>query len=172
MTLQLYLFFLYNNIYMDINSNINIIDNSINTNVVEIVSPKEIKGYDSFDIYGKNKYNPEIVVFGKVEIFFENKSNKIIKLHTIFFPSEYAKKWLKNNKERLGSRAHGQKEIHKYKKYSLFKIKSVESNFDKAIKENITKDEIVENINIHMKEITQKLNTRTRHEYEFTPNKL
>jgi hypothetical protein len=30
----------------------------------------------------------------------------------------------------------------------------------------------ISNVNIHMKEITQKLNTRTRHEYKFTPNKL
>ena len=157
-----------------------------------IVIPKEIQVYDSFNIYGKNKYNPtkkvlakkvtkkvaktttpENVIFGKVEIFFENKSNKLIKLHTIFIPSEYAKVWLKNNIERLGARAKGQKEIHKYKKYSLFnKIKDIESNFDNIIKANITKNEIVENVNFHMKEIIQKLNTRTRHEYKFTPNKI
>lgn len=158
-----------------------------------IVIPKEIQVYDSFNIYGKNKYvptkkvlakkvtnklvkattTPENIIFGKVEIFFENKSNKIIKLHTIFIPSEYAKMWLKNNIERLGKRAKGQKEIHKYKKYSLFnKIKDINSNFDKIIKANITKNEIVENVNFHMKEIIQKLNTRTRHEYKFTPNNI
>ena len=158
-----------------------------------IVNPKEIQVYDSFNIYGKNKYvptkkvlakkvtkklvkattTPENVIFGKIEIFFENKSNKIIKLHTIFIPSEYAKMWLKNNIERLGKRAKGQKEIHKYKKYSLFnKIKDINSNFDNIIKENITKDEIIKNVNFHMKEIIQKLNTRTRHEYKFTPNNI
>ena len=46
------------------------------------------------------------------------------------------------------------------------------SNFDKIIKANITKDEIVENVNFHMKKIIQKLNTRTRHEYKFTPNNI
>ncbi len=158
-----------------------------------IVNPKEIQVYDSFNIYGKNKYiptkkvlakkvavtkvtkatTPENVIFGKIEIFFENKSNKIIKLHIIFIPTEYAKRWLKNNIERLGKRAEGQKEIHKYKKYSLFnKIKDIDSNFDKIIKANITKNEIVENVNFHMKEIIQKLNTRTRHEYKFTPNNI
>ena len=157
-------------------------------NNTTIVNPKEIQVYDSFNIYGKNKYTlpkkvlakkvakaiiPENVIFGKIEIFFENKSNKIIKLHIIFIPTEYAKRWLNNNKERLGKRAEGQKEIHKYKKYSLFnKIKDINSNFDKIIKANITKDEIVENVNFHMKEIIQKLNTRTRHEYKFTPNNI
>ena len=157
-------------------------------NNTTIVNPKEIQVYDSFNIYGKNKYTlpkkvlakkvakaiiPENVIFGKIEIFFENKSNKIIKLHTIFIPSEYAKRWLKNNIERLGKRAKGQKEIHKYKKYSLFnKIKNIDSNFDNIIKENITKDEIIKNVNFHMKEIIQKLNTRTRHEYKFTPNNI
>jgi hypothetical protein len=129
----------------------------------------EKKYYDSFEIYGTNQN--ENTCFGKVEIFFENKTHHI-KLHTIFIPSDYAKKWLNNNKERLGSRAHGQKEIHKYKKYSLFQIKVKDSDFDKAIKTYINKDELIQNINIHMKEITQKLNTRTRHEYKFTPNKL
>ena len=149
--------------------NITNIENPIIT--TKVVKPKEIKNYDSFDIYGKNKNNTENVVFGKVDIFFENKKT-YIKLHTIFTPSEYAKKWLKNNKERLGSRAHGQKEIHKYKKYSLFKINNKESNFEKVVETNVNKDELIENINIHMKEIIQKLNTRTRHEYKFTPNKL
>lgn len=149
--------------------NITNIENPIIT--TKVVKPKEIKNYDSFDIYGKNKNNTENVVFGKVDIFFENKKT-YIKLHTIFTPSEYAKKWLKDNKERLGSRAHGQKEIHKYKKYSLFKINSKESNFEKVIETNVNNDELISNVNIHMKEINQKLNTRTRHEYKFTPNKL
>jgi hypothetical protein len=157
-----------------VNPNINIVNPNINNvleNVVEIKKIFEKKDYTSFDIYGNNKYNSENIIFGKVEIFFENKISKI-KLHTIFVPSEYAKKWLKNNKERLGSKAHGQKEIHKYKKYSLFKIKIIKSKFDKVVEENINNDELIENINIHMKEIIQKLNTRTRHEYKFTPNKL
>jgi hypothetical protein len=147
------------------------IENPISTSVVKVVKPKEIKNYNSFDIYGKNKNNTENVVFGKTDIFFENKKT-YIKLHTIFTPSEYAKKWLKNNKERLGSRAHGQKEIHKYKKYSLFKINNKESNFEKVVETNVSNDELISNVNIHMKEINQKLNTRTRHEYKFTPNKL
>ena len=79
---------------------------------------------------------------------------------------------MQNNKERLGSKAHGQKEIHKYKKYSLFEINSSESNLDDEIKSYINKDELVKNINVHMKEIIQKLNTRTRHEYKFTPDKF
>jgi hypothetical protein len=143
----------------------------VNNPTIKTIDSKEITNYDSFDIYGKNKYSSENVVFGTVEIFFENKKT-YIKLHTIFIPSEYAKKWLKNNKERLGSKAHGQKEIHKYKKYSLFKINNKESNFEKVVETNVNNDELIENINIHMKEINQKLNTRTRHEYKFTPNKL
>ena len=154
---------------MEIN---NTTKNPIDTSdIFKVLKPKEIKNYESFDIYGKNKHNSENVVFGKVEIFFEKKSHHI-KLHTIFSPSEYAKKWLKNNKERLGSKAHGQKEIHKYKKYSLFNITVKDSDFDKLIEESFTKEELIENINIHMKEINQKLNTRTRHEYTFTPNKF
>jgi hypothetical protein len=127
------------------------------------------KYYDSFEVYGNNK--TENISFGKVEIFFNNTNNHI-KLNTIFIPSDYAKKWLQNNKERLGSKAHGQKEIHKYKKYSLFEINKSESNLDDEIKSYINKDELIKNINIHMKEIIQKLNTRTRHEYKFTPDKF
>ena len=149
----------------------NPLENPVSTNIIEIKPIFERKDYRSFDIYGKNKNKPENVIFGKIEIFFENRITKI-KLHTIFFPSEYAKKWLRNNKERLGSEAHGQKDIHKYKKYSLFKIDVKEYNFDKVVETNVNKDEMINNVNIHMKEIIQKLNTRTRHEYIFTPNKL
>jgi hypothetical protein len=138
-------------------------------NPTTVINPTEKKNYISFDIYGKK--STENVIFGKIEIYFENKITSI-KLHTVFFPSDYAKKWFKNNKERLGSQAHGLKAIHKYQKQTIFNIKPIESNFDNVIKENINKDELITNINIHIKKIIQKLTSRTRHEYKFTPNKF
>ena len=129
----------------------------------------EKKIYNSFELYGKN--STENVVFGKVEMFFEDKKH-YIKLQTVFFPSEYAKNWFKNNKERLGSQAHGLKAIHKYQRQSLFKINETDSNFDNSINKNINNEELITNINIHIKEIIQKLTSRTRHEYKFTPNKF
>ena len=82
------------------------------------------------------------------------------------------KNWFKNNKERLGDKAHGLKAIHKYQRQSLFKINETDSNFDNSINKNINNEELITNINIHIKEIIQKLNSRTRHEYKFTPNKF
>jgi hypothetical protein len=136
---------------------------------MELINPTDKKNYISFDIYGKK--STENVIFGKIEIYFENKITSI-KLHTVFFPSDYAKKWFKNNKERLGSQAHGLKAIHKYQKQTIFQINETDSNFDNAIKQNINKDELITNINIHIKKIIQKLNSRTRHEYKFTLNKF
>ena len=136
---------------------------------MELINPTDKKNYISFDIYGKK--STENVIFGKIEIYFENKITSI-KLHTVFFPSDYAKKWFKNNKERLGSQAHGLKAIHKYQKQTIFQINETDSNFDNAIKQNINKDELITNINIHIKKIIQKLTSRTRHEYKFTLNKF
>jgi hypothetical protein len=113
--------------------------------------------YDSFDIFGKKLV--EFVNFGKIEIYFEQEINKI-KINTIFYPTIYAKQWLKNNKERLGDNAHGLKPIHKYKRQSYFKVSQIST-----IKQN----EIVDNIKKHIKSIIQKLNSRTRKEYSFVP---
>ena len=132
-------------------------------NIVKV----EYKIYDSFDIFGKKSV--EFVNFGKIEIFFEQEINKI-KINTVFYPTIYAKQWLKNNKERLGIRAHGQKPIHKYKKYSIIKLSNPNLELDnKSIESIITKNQLFDNIKIHIKEIFQKLNTRTRKEYIFTP---
>jgi hypothetical protein len=138
-------------------------------NTIDLINTIERKIYNSFDLYGKK--STENVVFGKVEIFFEDKKH-YIKLQTVFFPSEYAKKWFKNNKERLGDQARGLKAIHKYQRQTLFKINEPNSNFDNVINKNINTDELITNINIHMKEIIQKLTSRTRHEYKFNPNKF
>jgi hypothetical protein len=116
-----------------------------------IVKP-EYKIYDSFDIFGKNAV--EFINFGKIEIYIEQEINKT-KLNTIFYPTIYAKQWFKNNKERLGDKSRGLKPIHKYIKQSLFKISKIQQI------------EIVDNIKIHIKEIIQKLNSRTRKEYSF-----
>jgi hypothetical protein len=146
------------------------------TNTIDLINPTttvnnhiEKKKYVLFDIYGKK--SSENVIFGKIETYFENKITSI-KLHTVFYPSDYAKKWFKNNKERLGVDAHGLKAIHKYQKQTIINLKPIESNFDNAIKQNINKDELITNINIHIKKIIQKLTSRTRHEYKFTLNKF
>ena len=132
-------------------------------NIVKV----EHKIYDSFDIFGKNSV--EFVNFGKIEIYFEQEINKI-KINTIFYPTIYANKWFKNNKQRLGIRAHGLKPIHKYKKQSSFNLSNINIQLDKnSIESIIPKNRLFDNIKIHIKEIIQKLNSRTRKEYIFTP---
>jgi hypothetical protein len=122
--------------------------------------------YDSFDIFGKNSV--EFVNFGKIEIYFEQEINKI-KINTIFYPTIYAKQWFKNNKYRFTIRAHGQKPIHKYKRFSIIKLSNINLELDnKSIESIITKNQLFDNIKIHIKEIIQKLNIRTRKEYVFT----
>lgn len=115
--------------------------------------------YDSFDIFGKKKLETEN--FGKIEIYFEQEIHKI-KINTVFYPTIYAKQWLKNNKDRIGIKAHGLKPVHKYKKYSIIKLSNnTILELDKSI-------ELCDNIKNHIKEIIQKLNSRTLKEFVFS----
>ena len=134
-----------------------------------VLNPIEKKIYNSFDMIGKK--SNENVNFGKVEIYFENKITSI-KLQTVYFPSDYAKKWFKNNRQRLGLEENAMKSIHKYQRQTLFKINEPDSNFNNVINQNINKEELITNINIHIKEIIKKIKSRTKHEYIFTPNKF
>ena len=124
--------------------------------------------YDSFDIFGKKLV--EFVNFGKIEIYFEQEINKI-KINTIFYPTIYANKWFKNNKERLGIRAHGLKPIHKYKKQSSFNLSNpnLELELDNnSIESIIPKNQLFDSIKINIKEIIKKLNSRTQKEFVFS----
>jgi hypothetical protein len=133
-------------------------------NIVKV----EHKIYDSFDIFGKK--NLETENFGKIEIYFEQEINKI-KINTIFYPTIYANQWFKNNKQRLGIRAHGLKPIHKYKKQSSFNLSNINIQLDNnSIESIIPKNQLFDNIKIHIKEIIQKLNSRTRKEFVFSTN--
>ena len=131
---------------------------------------------DEFEIYGKKKIdlentienmNEEKSLFGLINIYLEFTNSKI-KLNTVFEPTEYAKKWVHNNKARLGSLLH--KPVHKYKHQYIFQTYNKELSIDDFLNKLNTQIDIIKIIKKHLRDIISKIGSRTNKEYDFSVN--
>ena len=89
-----------------------------------MLDSKIIKKYNSYNVFGENITNQRLFSLGEIDISLQLNGNKI-RLDTIYYPSEEAKKWYNENKERiknLPNKVSGLKPIHKYIKNHFFTI--------------------------------------------------
>jgi hypothetical protein len=122
-----------------------------------------LKKYNSYNVFGIHNTNNTKLSLGQFDISLRLNGNTI-RLNTIYYPSEEAKKWLNENKERLVGIS-GLKPIHKYNKNYFFTILE---NDKTNLLEKIKNMGFLYILDIQINEITKKIRKRLNKEYSIT----
>lgn len=128
-----------------------------------MVHSEILKNYNSYNVFGENISNQSSFFLGKIDVLLKLNGNKI-RLDTIYYPSEEAKKWFNENKERLVGIS-GLKPIHKYNKNYFF---TIPENDKTNLLEKIKNMGFLYILDIQINEITKKIRKRLNKEYSIT----
>jgi hypothetical protein len=132
-----------------------------------MVHSEMVKKYNSYNVFGENISNQSSFSLGQIDIFLRLNGNTI-RLDTIYYPSDEAKKWFNENKERLKktpNKVSGLKSIHKYIKNHFF---TIPENDKTNLIEKITKMGFLSILDVQINEITKKIKNRLNKEYSIT----
>lgn len=132
-----------------------------------MVHSEMVKKYNSYNVFGESISNQSSFSLGQIDISLRLNGNTI-RLDTIYYPSEEAKKWFNENKERLKktpNKVSGLKSIHKYIQNHFF---TIPENDKTNLIEKITKMGFLSILDIQINEITKKIKNRLNKEYSIT----